>query len=280
MKQEPSEEGPDRDFVHFLFPDEKTPSVSMNALTGGGGRSSQLERWWKDVGNKASASVDRLRRGRSRLETVAAGLLAVAAVFFSVGELQPTNGFSSIVGIVGVVGWLVVLRFVPPRLDRDLRERMARWRAFRRFLKDFSSLPEAPALGVVIWEQYLVYAVALDVAEEVQRQVKALVPEQDLPAPWPGAPPGLNGLLWAQVFRASVPAFASPVRIASGSLGGGFGGALAAGFSGASHTNWAAGGFGHFSSGAGFGGGFSGGGHGFGGGLGGHAGGGTHGGAH
>jgi uncharacterized membrane protein len=60
-----------------------------------------------------------------------------------------------------------------------------RLEAFRKYLEDFSDLPNAPALAVVIWEQYLAWAVALDVADEVEKQVKALVPVETLRSPSP-----------------------------------------------------------------------------------------------
>jgi hypothetical protein len=111
------------------------------------------------------------------------------------------------------------------------------------------------------------------VADEVERQVRALIPESQLPAPWPGGPTGLQAMRWTHVMRSTVPPFAVPISPTG--MGGGR--------HGSSHSSWAAGGFGHASSRGGFGGGFSGGGFHGGGGGGFHGGGGhggTHGGAH
>ena len=80
------------------------------------------------------------------------------------------------------------------RLGLEDRTRVKRLEAFRTYLKDFSDLPNAPALAVVIWEQYLEWAVALGVANEVEKQVKALVPVESLRSPIRGAPTGLAGL--------------------------------------------------------------------------------------
>ena len=281
LRQEPADEGPDRDFVRFLFPEEGPKEVKLSELTAQGKSGKQLTRWWRDVGSKTRASTERLRAGRSRAET------ALGAMAFAAGCLAGLWASTSLPQALlppaaGLATWLLVLRVVPPRLASEDRQRFGRWLAFRKFLKDFSSLPEAPALAVVIWERYLAYAVALDVADEVERQVRALVPEQQLPSPWPNGPSGLDALRWMQVMRVSVPAFAAPVagRMGPGTRGlGGFGSRGPGG--GSAHGGWAAGGFGGMSSGAGFGGGFSGAGRGFGGGgLGGHGGGGTHGGAH
>jgi uncharacterized membrane protein len=102
-------------------------------------------------------------------------------------------------------------------------------------------------MAVVIWERYLAYAVALGVADQVEKQVKALVPEEELPSPWANGPAGTQGLAWFHHVSHSAGA---PVAYSSSSSGS----------------------IGSFSSGGGGGGGFSGGGGGGGGGTGGGAG--------
>jgi uncharacterized membrane protein len=146
-----------------------------------------------------------------------------------------------------LVVWAVARWFLPPRLPEDLRERLARRAAFRRFLKRFSSLPEAPAMAIIIWGQYLAYAAALGVARRVAKQVKAVLPAEQVPAPWTDAPSGPSGLAWAGTISFHAP------------VGAGLG--LAA--TSSSGPSWSRGG-GSFSSSTGFGGGgfSSGGGHG------------------
>src|SRR4029453_4995188 len=43
----------------------------------------------------------------------------------------------------------------------------ARWHAFRRYLADFSRMEESPPASLALWEQFLVYGIALGVAEQV-----------------------------------------------------------------------------------------------------------------
>lgn len=155
--------------------------------------------------------------------------------------------------VVTVGMWLVALRMMPERLDPDLRARIARWKAFRRFLKEFSTLPDAPALAVIVWEQYLVVATALDVAKKVEKQVKALIPPEEVPSPLPGVPSGLDSLRLIAGFNGvnvSAAAFHTASSSGSSPLSSGIG---------------------SFSSASGFGGGFSDGGGGGGGGTGGGA---------
>ncbi|MGH2687162.1 MAG: DUF2207 family protein, partial [Actinomycetota bacterium] len=152
---------------------------------------------------------------------------------------------------ISVLGYLIAKRLMPPRLSKNMRERVARWGAFRRFLTEFSTLPEAPTLAVIIWEHYLVYAVALGVADEVEDQVRGLVPAERLPEPWPGAPSGDDGY---RFYHHSI--YSTPAHTATGA---------------AAAVGWSSG-WGGSSSGGGGGGGFSGGGGGGGGGTGGGAG--------
>jgi len=140
---------------------------------------------------------------------------------------------------------------MPSRLPATLRERLARWGAFRRYLTDFSTFQDAPTAAITIWEHYLVYAVALGVADEVEEQVRALVPAERLPEPWPGAASGADGYVH---YHRSIGS--SPAHVASNA---------------ASSVGWSSG-WGSSSSGGGGGGGFSGGGGGGGGGTGGGAG--------
>jgi uncharacterized membrane protein len=83
-----------------------------------------------------------------------------------------------------------------------------------------------------------VYAVALDVAGRVEKQVREILPSEDIPEPRPGAPRGLAGFTayhhWSATSRAYVaPAAAASVGWSSGwggtSSGGGFGGGFSGG---------------------------------------------------
>jgi uncharacterized membrane protein len=78
---------------------------------------------------------------------------------------------------IAVGALLVVLNFTLKQWSPEGTEQLVKWRAFRKFLTDFSRLDEAPPASVAIWEHYLVYAVALGVAKEVMAQLKIVLPE-------------------------------------------------------------------------------------------------------
>ena len=49
----------------------------------------------------------------------------------------------------------------------------------RNYLRDFSQLADAPAGHLVLWERYLVYAVALGVSDDLARGLAARIPAED-----------------------------------------------------------------------------------------------------
>lgn len=58
-------------------------------------------------------------------------------------------------------------------------EEYAMWKAFRHFLCDFGTLQDYSVSGIDIWEEYLVYATSLKVAEKVMEQLKVKLPQMD-----------------------------------------------------------------------------------------------------
>jgi hypothetical protein len=256
------DEGLDTEFVEFLFAGDGQVPVSLSDIKHRGTRRRELTDWWTKAGRKAKGQITAVVSGRSRLETNLVVMVAIGSGVYgwwrSLGFDEGDFAFRGLVGPlalalipVAALSWFVAARLMPPRLPDRLRKRVAGWKAFRRFLKRFSTLPEAPALAVVIWERYLVYATALGVADRVEKQVRALVPAEDLAEPWPGAPPGDQGWSTYHSWRTSSPAYAPAAA--------------------ATAVGWSSG-WGSSSGGGGGGGGFSGGGGGGGGGTGGGAG--------
>lgn len=52
-----------------------------------------------------------------------------------------------------------------------------KWKAFKKFMEDFSLLNEKEIPDIAVWEQYLVYATAFGIAEKVLKQLKVVYPE-------------------------------------------------------------------------------------------------------
>ncbi len=251
----------DQDFMWLLFGREdpvEEVSIRHPKPRAVGGSADLYTKWYQASKEKSKDLLLRIRKGDARIESTGSAVVALGAAGYGI--------WTAVWGLGGPIGWwlvpvslvslIVALRIIPARLGEGDRTRVMRLAAFRRYLKDFSDLPNAPALAVIIWEQYLEWAVALDVAKEVEKQVVALVPVESLRSPIPGGPTGLAGLnAWRSVQVAAPTIVLHSMASVSSSSGS------------------TSGGYGSFSSSSGFsGGGFSGGGGGGGGGTGGGAG--------
>jgi uncharacterized membrane protein len=249
----------DQDFMWLLFGrgGDTVDEVSVNHPKPRKAESSgTYAAWWSGVKMKSSDITRRIRKGDARLESTLAAIIAIGAAGYGI--------WTAVWGLGGAIGWwlvpvsaislVVALIKIHARLGVEDRTRIKRLEAFRTYLKDFSDLPNAPALAVVIWEQYLVWAVALGVADEVEEQVKALVPVESLRSPIRGAPTGIAGLTAWQQFQSAAPALVlvSMASVSSGSSSGGFGSSSSSsGFSGGGFSGGGGGGGGGTGGGAG-----------------------------
>ena len=246
----------DQDFMWLMFGrgGEAAEEVSIRHPKARRSGSSRYANWWPGVRMKSGGMIRRIQKGDARLESVLAAVISIGAAGYGV--------WTAIWGLGGAIGWwlvpvsamslVVALRTIPAKLGLEDRTRVKRLEAFRVYLKDFSDLPNAPAMAVVIWERYLEWAVALGVADEVEKQVRALVPVENLRPPIRGAPTGLAGITAFRTVHAATPALvlSSIASSSSGSTSGGFG-------SSSSSSGFSSGGF---SGGGGGGGGGTGGG--------------------
>jgi uncharacterized membrane protein len=114
-----------------------------------------------------------------------------------------------------------------------------RWKAFRRFLVEFSAIEQAPVSLLPIWEQYYVFAVALGVAKQFLANVTRLAAERGaamvVPAWYAAAGSGQAGMAalsdsmagfasFAGNFSGMVSSFSSSTTSGGGFSGGGGGG--------------------------------------------------------
>jgi uncharacterized membrane protein len=74
----------------------------------------------------------------------------------------------------------ILLFFIPIFMNRRSpsgQEDLARWKAFRNFLRDFSNLKDYDIPSLAIWEHYLVYATSLGIASKVIEQLVIVLPK-------------------------------------------------------------------------------------------------------
>ena len=128
-------------------------------------------------------ALTRIRTGDARFESVGAfavGFGAIGAGLWLWG-LRHAGTHALLLFPVGLVAMVWALSGHPGPSRPRTAERIARMAAFRTFLRKFSDLPNAARRWrSCIWERYLEHATALGVADEVEKQVVALVPADSL----------------------------------------------------------------------------------------------------
>lgn len=129
----------------------------------------------------------------------------IAGIFVFIGTSALAVFTGNPIGFLASLGGVILLiagAFLRRRSPMGSTH-LAMWQAFRRFLLHFSSLDRADVPSLIIWEHYLVYAVALGVAKQVINQLKIVYPEITQPGP------GLHYWAWMRGMHgvgASTPA--------------------------------------------------------------------------
>ena len=105
-------------------------------------------------------------------------LLAIAMIAFTIVEIVPIPLGFGVVAVLAAAAWgSCAVASKLNSLSDEALELQAKLKALRRWLKDFTRLGEAIPTDVVLWNQLLVMAVVLDVADEVIKQLKTTMPQ-------------------------------------------------------------------------------------------------------
>ena len=145
---------------------------------------SNYSKWVKKVG-------DEFKKynyfGESKEGLKAAGkvvLMELAAIFllFVLGILLRAQVFIIIPLLFTVIftGFAVIVygALIRKKTQMGVNE-YTKWRAFKKFLLDFSNMKDYEIPSIVVWEHYLVYAISLGVADKVISKLKLVISNQD-----------------------------------------------------------------------------------------------------
>jgi uncharacterized membrane protein len=146
--------------------------------------------------------------------------------------------------IMGIVLGLFLVFASIPILRRTPESTLAlkKWKAFKRFISDFSAMEDAPISLIHIWDEYLVYAVVLGVAKELLKILNRLSEEQKMKfasAGWyygSGVSKVPSGTMSPEAFSSMVSNLSNTINAlsSSSSVGGGFSGSGGGGGGGGS----------------------------------------------
>lgn len=220
--------------------------------------SAEMARWQGVL--TAEANKHEFFEAKSR--TMQTAVFAAAGLVFAVAffvALFMENFVPAIFAVPTTVALCVIGNYMPRRTELG-NNIVARAKALRNWLRDFSSLDERPPTDVRVWGEFMVYAYLFGVADNAMRELQRAVPEAfATPAasapgvassyvPWyvwysPGY--GHNGSVMpsaVDLVSASVEGTISSVQAAlsaasgssssSGGFGGGFSGGGGGGFGG------------------------------------------------
>lgn len=217
--------------LHRLFEHGSTSTYSQ--LAAWAQQNPRLaRRWWSDFADLVNDEF----RARGYVESGPAFpvVLNVGVVMVVLALSVNALVLGAIVGVVGIASALVqfgATLMVGRRSPRGAR-RAAEWRAFRRFLLDFSNMRNAPGGHLDLWERYLVYGVALGISEDVSKGIAMKIPvdQQSGFASWyrTVGPGGIARFgVYAASFRTAMSSLFGPAsagqtsvgKVASGDLG-------------------------------------------------------------
>jgi uncharacterized membrane protein len=142
-------------------------------------------------------------------------------------SVEPMLTWALIIGIIFSFILLIIANIWKTILSRWTEEGRLlelKWKNFKKFISDFTLLKEHPPESIAIWDFYMVYAVALGVADNTIKAMKDIVPDEQIKSIKTGT------LVYSTAGFRSINNFTS--SISRSSSGGGSGGGGGGGFGG------------------------------------------------
>ena len=166
------------------------------------------------------------------------GIVASTVIFSLLGLILTFISFTldlSWLGIIIIILMIALIIFVITRkfYTKKGAEHYAKWMAHKRFLEDFSRFNEKELPEVTLWDKYLVYAVILDCADKLSKEMELKMPNMDRDdTAYVGYNPYMTHyIITANLYSSinsgihtAVASSRSSIAASSSSSGGGFGG--------------------------------------------------------
>lgn len=111
-------------------------------------------------------------------------LVVFSVIFSLLGLILTLISFKldlSWLGIIIIILMIALIIFVITRkfYTKKGAEHYAKWMAHKRFLEDFSRFNEKELPEVTLWDKYLVYAVILDCADKLSKEMELKMPSME-----------------------------------------------------------------------------------------------------
>jgi uncharacterized membrane protein len=247
LKMAPNKKFPElasyeRNLLLFIFSRKCTTGTDMISLhefkKEAQKHSTEFHRWFESWKKRVKA----LAKERGDFEKQGTSMMIVSMV---VGGAAGAAGvalaafFQSPFAVVGMVLGMatIPLASLIKRRSPEAALEFKQWKALKKYLLHFSELKEAPPASLTLWEHFLVYAVALGIADKVLKALEPHIPQMEASAGrsfgagWyigsaARASEGIGGSIsgLAAGMTSMVAVAGSAMSTASGTGGGGTGG--------------------------------------------------------
>jgi uncharacterized membrane protein len=235
----------ERRLLNWIFPGTARSVTQDELIARATADRERAHKFWQGFQKDVTHALDRrdyIVRGKGLAFTIH---FAICAVLLAAGIAALVLG-AIVAGVAGVAAAVILAPLGVLHRSRTPAgtRRHAEWKGLRAYLEDFSSLGEAPMGHLALWEQYLVAATALGVADKLIEGLRVRFPEQ--------ADQALSQTAWYATMRSTD----RPMGEGFAAFGSTFGSASVSSFSPPSSGGGAGGGFSSGGGGGGGGGGF------------------------
>ena len=113
-------------------------------------------------------------------DKISTSLGMITGMGYFMGGMPLSAYFGTPIFVVLVILGFILLPYTlsRKRFSLEKEKAYARWKAFKKFLVDYSNLEEAKLASIQLWEHYFVYAVALGVADKVAKGYKKIMSQK------------------------------------------------------------------------------------------------------
>lgn len=144
--------------------------------------SKTFAKYWKEWGKEVQEAAKEHRFFDEEAKKVLWFLIPAIAIFVGFPIFASLDMFiTGIVCLVMGLALVIVVSIAASRHSDHGYEQYTKWKAFRRYLKEFSRVETARVGSLGIWEEFLPYAITLGVASPMLKQLEVRFPnlEQD-----------------------------------------------------------------------------------------------------
>ncbi|WNY25194.1 DUF2207 domain-containing protein [Methanolapillus millepedarum] len=190
-----------------------------------------LNRWNSKITQKADFSSLFDSTGNKIIGSAGVALLVCSIAMFFISQIiAPANLYpqtAETTSLCFVSGIIAVILLIYPhiwkqsmgRWTKDGRMFYLKWKNFEKYLTDYSLIQEYPPSSVIIWDQFMVYAMALGVADKALKNMHLSVPTASM------SDSRLGMIYYYPIFYTGMNrAYSSSTPQSSGGGGGGMGG--------------------------------------------------------